>query len=250
MHSNQKDLPLNKQKQYYFITTPNYYEPCTVLKKKQTTFSKTKEQIMLNHQWVKPLLSMGATIIMCALVNACQNIKAADTSETISDTQVTEYSSQHNTNKHQIHIRSNNNEHYYQVDGKRFSHAQLTNEQKEKVNRFEKKLDKLEVALELDSERIEQWSEKMEQIAEEMELEAEFFEDALGDLEFESLRSKEFSSKMSELSFKLETKMSELEEKMRDMEMQMPKINQQKISEIEAQSEELKMLLIEISKSI
>lgn len=204
---------------------------------------------MSNNQLTNPLLSMAATIIMCAILSACQSTNAS--AKRLSENSLERH---HISDHHNIRIQDRNGQRLYAVDGKEFTYDQLSDEQKEKINQLEEKLSKLEIALELDSERMEKWSEKMEVVAERMEQEAEKLEDVMEALEFDldtkSIDVEHISTSLNEASRHMEVKMGELEEKMRDMEINIPAIDEIKISEIEVHAEKLEKLLIEISENM
>lgn len=207
---------------------------------------------MSNNQLTNPLLSMAATILMCAILSACHTTNAS--TDRVSQISGNASDRHHVSNHHNIRIREHDGHRLYTVDGKEFTYDQLSDEQKEKINQIEEKLSKLETALELDSQRMEKWSQKMEIVAERMEREAERFEDVVEDLEFDmdskSIDVEHISKSLNEASRQLEVKMLKLEEKMHEMEIKIPAIDELKISEIELQAEKLETLLIEIAKNM
>lgn len=208
---------------------------------------------MSHNQMTNPLLSMAATIVMCALLSVCQSTNAStkhvsEVSEISSDLEQRSYIS----DNHHIHIHGNHENRVYYVDGKEFSYKQLSDDQRKQIDKIHAKMAKLEDSLDLESNRMEEWGDKMEKVADKMEVEAEKMEDAMNSIEFDghSHSMKEFSEKMEKASRNLEVKMRELEKQMHAMELKMPAIDQQNISDIEEQTEKLEELLIEISDSI
>jgi len=200
---------------------------------------------MSNNQFINPLLSMAATILMCAILSACQSTNAS--TDKISKISGNASDRHHISDHHNIRIREHNGQRLYSVNGKEFTYEQLSDEQKEKINQIDEKLSKLETALEFDSKRMEKWSQKMER-------EAERFEDVVEDLEFDmdakSIDVEHISKSLNEASRHMEIKMRDLEEKMHEMEIKMPAIDELKISEIEVQAEKMETALIEIAKTM
>jgi uncharacterized protein YxjI len=203
---------------------------------------------MSTQQWTPPLLSMIATIIMCVLLSVCQSSNASNYHS--QSTRSNSFSS----NGHHIHIKNNNGQRTFEVDGKTFSFEQLSEKQKKQINKVEEKLNNLEISIEIESDEMEQWSNKMEVVAEKMQ-----FEEIMHDFEVEEgiEDSKKFSQEMNRLSSELtkasqnlEIQMRTFEKKMHVLQADMPKINQQKLTSIENQSKKYEELLIEISDSL
>ena len=204
---------------------------------------------MSNKQWTNPLLSMSATLIMCALLSACQSSNASNYQSQNSDSFL--------SNGHHIQIQNHNGQRTYEVNNKKFSFDQLNDKQKEKINQIEKTLNSLEVAIDFESEEMERWSEKMEMVAENIEVETDNFEDIMEGFEVDFEDSKSFSKEMNQLSKKLskaskklETKMNFFEKEINAIQESMPETDQDKISAIEFQAKKYEILLIEIADSI
>ncbi len=205
---------------------------------------------MRNHQLTNPLLSMTATIIMCALLSACQNTNPS--SKHLSEISSVPSNDTPISDNHHVHIHGDRDNRVYFVDGKEFTVDQLSEEQKKQINAIHQKMNQLEGAFEVDSDRMEEWGKKIEQVAEELEIEAEKLEGAMNSLEFDGHTHSmdEFSEKMEKASQNLEVKMQALEKQMHAMEIKMPKIDQKTMSEIEEQTNKLEKLLIEVADSI
>ncbi len=182
---------------------------------------------------------MLATIVMCTILSACQNTNAATK-------QTAEYSS----NDHHIQIHSHDNQRYYRIDGKEFTYDELSSDQKRKITKLEKELEQFEINIELDSEQMERWAEEMEQVADKMEIKVQKLEDAMSDAELDFGSLEEFSEKMTRFSRNMNIEMTALEEQMKKVEHNMPKFDQQNISELEAKAKKLETLLIEIAETM
>ncbi len=200
---------------------------------------------MINVQFIKPIISMLATLTMCIILSACQSTKAS--TEYVDDSPSGFF-----TDEHQIRIKHESGQRSYEVDDKRFSFDQLSDEQKERITKLEEKFDKLEGFAELDGERMEAWGEKMEAVGEQMELQAEKFEAIVGDFEFEENARglEEYSRKIAKASQNLEAKMQILEKKMKSIQLEMPKVDHQMMDQLESDAEKMGQLLIQIAKEI
>lgn len=204
---------------------------------------------MLTNQWTKPLLSMSATFMMCAILSACQSSNASN------------YHYSNTDSSNHIHVQNHNGLRSYEVNGKKFSFSQLSDEQKKKIKHIETQLNQLETAIEFESDEMEKWGDKMEAVAEKIELEAEQFENIMQDFEidfqddFENGESftqemRLLSKKLTEASKILEVKMKKFETKMHSMQIDMPKIDQQKIADIKFQVRQYETLLVKIAETI
>lgn len=195
---------------------------------------------MIKQQWIKPCLSMFATLLMCGALSACQHSKASANQ--------TEYSS-HSKNR-VVTVRNNDGSRIYVVNDKSFTFDQLSPEQQQKIVELETSINLLEAEIEEGTKGMEEFSEKMERVAEKMEKEAEKLEQKIESIEFDSDGLAEMSEKMAEASRALEVKMSKLEKEMRDIEVKMPEIDQQAIRNIEAEARKYEALLVEIAEEI
>lgn len=195
---------------------------------------------MIKQQWIKPSLSMFATLLMCGALSACQHSKASGNQQ--------EYSS-HSENR-VVTIRNDDGKRIYVVNDKSFTFDQLSPEQQQKILKLETSINSLEAEIEEGTKGMEEFSEKMERVAEKMEREAEKLEQKIESIEFDSDGLAEMSEKLAEASRVLEEKMSKLEKEMRDIEVKMPEINQEAIRNIEIKARKYESLLVEIADEI
>jgi len=98
---------------------------------------------MKNNQLIGPLLSMTATLFMCALLSVCKTSLASN------------HSTEFYSDNESFIIKRNTNEAIYQVNGKTFTYEQLNETQKKAVSKIEKKLKKLEMAVDIESDEME-----------------------------------------------------------------------------------------------
>jgi len=118
---------------------------------------------MSKRQLTNPILAMFASIIMCALLSACQSSKAETSA-------ISDYSAKN----HNIQINEKDHKRWYRVNGKSFTFDQLSKSQKVKVVALEKTLDRLETGLEMEKHmskidqnkisEIEQHAKKLEML--------------------------------------------------------------------------------------
>jgi len=200
---------------------------------------------MINLNILKPVISLFASMIMCAILSACQSSKAS--TKYVNDSSAGFFS-----DNPQIRIQNDSGSRNYTVGSKRFSFKQLSHEQKKRINELEQKLSGLEHFVEIDSQRMEHWGEKMEAVAEQMELEAEAFEEVIGEIEFEedSQTLERYSLKIAKASKNLEEKMQRFEKHMSAIQIEMPKLDHKKIMQLEAEAKKMERLLIEIAKDM
>ncbi len=189
-----------------------------------------------------PLVAMLASLIMCIILANSKNIHA----DGLKNTSVSHYSN----DNHIITIRGNTGERIYIVDGKKFTFAELSDEDKKRIKDVEIKLNALEKTIDFQSDELELWSEKMEAVSEKMEEEAEKFEEMFEDFDIDYDELDVVSQKLEKARSKIELKMQKLEKQMELLEIKMRQIDQDKLNALEDIAYQYETILIDIADGI
>ena len=189
--------------------------------------------------WIKPLVASLGTLMMCALLTACQssnaNVNEGYDNKAHSGIQI------RNHGKHQDKT--------FYVDGTRYEWSDLNKEQQSKIMKLEQELDLLASNLDIDEEEMEQWAKKIEAAAASIEVNVEGLEDITIEFDKDTISLtdiEKISNELVEKTGHIEVNMRGFEEKMRELEVKMPHIDESKIRAIEAKAKELEKVLTEI----
>jgi SMC interacting uncharacterized protein involved in chromosome segregation len=116
---------------------------------------RKKENIMKIQTWLKPLSASLGTLMMCALLSACQSSNASVAES---------YTNKANSDI-QIRLHGKPQDKTFYIDGTRYEWSDLTTEKQSKVMKLEEELNVLASKLEINEEKMEKWANKVEAAA-------------------------------------------------------------------------------------